>query len=200
MIPIWIRGVLYAVLAVVLAQLSLLEALHFPAVERFSEFGYVEFAQSALLALTVVLLVIADWRSDRAEPLLRCLALAFGMLLIRENDQILELWLPHGVWKWPVLVLFIALLWVFFRHRAAVFDELKQLATTPAIGVLYAGFATLVFSRLFGRGEFWQALMEERYWRPVKNAAEEGVELFALGLMAAGIVEWLIARRRFRNE
>lgn len=192
----WIRGVAYVALAALFAQVCMLEALRPEPLDRFNEFGYVEYTQSAVLALTVLMLVVADWRGDRAEPLLRCLALGFAILLVRENDQILELWLPHGVWKWPALVLFIALVAVFWRNRSAVFADMKALATTPAFGVLVAGFATLVFSRLFGRGDFWQALMEERYWRPVKNAAEEGVELFALGLLAAGVVEWLIARRR----
>ena len=192
----WIRGVAYVALAAVLAQVSMLEALHFEPLDRFSEFGYVEYSQSAILALTVLVLVITDWRSDRPEALLRCLALGFAILLIRENDQVLELWLPHGIWKWPALVLFLALVAVFWRHRADVLADMKRLAKTPAFGVLVGGFTTLVFSRLFGRGAFWEALMEERYWRPVKNAAEEGIELFALGLLAAGVVEWLIARKR----
>ncbi|MEM1413237.1 MAG: hypothetical protein AAGH19_12850 [Pseudomonadota bacterium] len=192
----WIRGIVYALLAAALAQISMLEALRFPPDQRFSEFGFIEFTQSAILAFTVAVLVIADWRSKVAEPLLRCMALAFAILLIRENDQVLELWLPHGIWKWPAGLVFVAMLAVFWRNRQAVFEQLDVLAKTPAMGVLFTGFATLVFSRLFGRTDFWMAVMEDRYWRPVKNAAEEGLELFALGLLAAGVVEWLLARRK----
>ncbi len=192
---VWIRAIAYALLAAVLAQVSMLEAQHFAPLDRFSEFGYVEFGQSLLLLTCVVMLVVADRRGEGDSPLLRCLALGFAMLLIRENDQVLELWLPHGIWKWPALVLLIVLAGVFWRHRGRVIEEVVELSRTPAFGVLLAGFATLVFSRFFGRGDFWEAVMEERYWRPVKNAAEEGVELFALGLLTAGVVELLLQRR-----
>ncbi|MEE4174495.1 MAG: hypothetical protein V2I57_09625 [Xanthomonadales bacterium] len=195
----WIRGLAYVALAFVIAQVVLLEAQHFPPLERFSEFGYTEFAQSIVLGLTVAMLVVAALRSREPAPLLWCLALGFAVLLVRENDQVLELFLPHGVWKYPAGVLALAAAFVFFRHRRAVLDELVALAGTTAFGVLLIGFTTLVFSRLFGRGKFWQAVMEERYWRPVKNAAEEGIELYALGLLAAGIVELLIARRKLHH-
>jgi hypothetical protein len=196
---VWIRGVVYAVLAVVLAQLSMLEAQHFAAVSRFSEFGYVEFGQSLLLLSCAVMLFIADRRGDGDTPLLGCMALGFLILLIRENDQVLELWFPHGVWKWLALLVLIPLVLLFWRNRHRVLDEVKEMARTPAFGVLLAGFSTLVFSRFFGRGDFWTAVMEERYWRPVKNAAEEGVELFALGLLTAGVVE-LVLHQRSLNE
>lgn len=192
----WIRGLAYIALAYAVAQVVLLEAQHFPPLERFSEFGYTEFAQSGVLAVTVLMLVIAALRSPGPAPLLWCLALGFAVLLVRENDQVLELFLPHGVWKYPAAALVLVAAVVFFRNRRVVLDELAGLPGTTAFGVLVAGFTTLVFSRLFGRGRFWEAVMEERYWRPVKNAAEEGVELFALALLAAGIVELLLARRK----
>lgn len=195
----WIRGLAYVALAFVIAQVVLLEAQHFPPMERFSEFGYTEMAQSLTLALTVLLLVASALRSPEPAPLLWCLALGFAVLLVRENDQVLELFLPHGIWKYPAGVLMVIAAVVFFRHRRAVLEDLVSLAGTTAFGVLLAGFTTLVFSRLFGRGSFWEAVMEERYWRPVKNAAEEGLELFALGLLAAGVVELLVARRSVRR-
>ncbi len=192
----WLRGLAYILLAFVVAQVVLLEAQHFPPFERFSEFGYTELSQSGVLAVTVLLLVVAALRSPEPAPLLWCLALGFAVLLVRENDQVFELFLPHGIWKYPAGVLVLIAAVVFFRNRRAVLDELVDLAGTTAFGVLLAGFTTLVFSRLFGRGKFWEAVMEERYWRPVKNAAEEGLELFALALLAAGIVELLLARRK----
>lgn len=192
----WIRGLAYVALAFIIAQVVLLEAQHFPPFERFSEFGYTELSQSGVLALTVLLLVVAALRSPESAPLLWCLALGFAVLLVRENDQVFELFLPHGIWKYPAGVLALIAALVFFRNRRAVIDELVELAGTTAFGVLFAGFTTLVFSRLFGQGKFWEAVMEERYWRPVKNAAEEGLELFALALLAAGIVELLLARRQ----
>ena len=56
-----------------------------------------------------------------------------------------------------------------------------------------------MFSRVFGSTRFWEAVMGERYIRQVKNTAEEGVELFALGLIFAATLEWLLWTGRDRN-
>ena len=200
MISLWTRAVAYAALAVLVAQVALLEARHFEGLDQFGELGYVELGQTVLLGTAVLLAAVAAWRSDASEPLLACLALGFAILFVRENDQVLELWLPHGIWKWPAGVLFLVLATVFLRQRRRVLDQLLDLSRRPAFGVFLGGFSALVFSRLFGRGDFWQAIMGERYWRPVKNAAEEGVELFALALLTAGVVELLLVRRGGRRE
>lgn len=196
---IWIRAVVYTALAAVLAQVAMLEAQHFEGLNQYSEFGYVEFTQSGLLLLCVLMLMFADLRGG-ASPLLRCLALAFAILLIRENDQIFELWLPHGFWKWPALIMLFALGLVYARHREQTHTELLELSRRPEFGMLLAGYTTLVYSRFFGRGDFWEAVMEEHYWRPVKNVAEEGLELFALGLLTAGVVELLLNRGKDRER
>lgn len=190
--------VVYTVAAAALAQLILFEAHQLGPLERFSEWGFVEWTQSALLAAAVAVAAVSALRSAGPQPLLTCLALAFAILLVRENDQVLEVWLPHGIWKWPALALLLWAAAVFFRHRDAVLEELRGLVGTFSLGVLIAGFATLVFSRLFGRGELWEQLMGDQYVRAVKNAAEEGVELFALGLLLAGVVELVITREKGR--
>ena len=166
---VWIRAAVYAALAALLAEIALLEAEHFAAHERFSEGRYVELTQSAILALLAVIMAIGDRRHPDSRPLFRCMAIGFLILFIRENDQ------------------------------QALVAAIRERADTLAFGVLLAGFATLVFSRFFGRGTFWRAVMEERYWRPIKNAAEEGVELFALGIIFAGGVELLLRERRRRE-
>lgn len=199
MSALWIRGLAYLLLAAALAQLTLLEARHLPPLERFSEWGYVEQCQSLLLVLTVAVAGIAAWRLPGPEPLLVCMALAFAILLVRENDQVFELWLPHGVWKWPAGVLMAVLLAFFLRHRRRVLDQLVGVSGALAFGVLLTGFTTLGFSRLLGRGELWQTLMGESYIRATKNAAEEGVELFALGLLLLGTIELVLLRRRRRE-
>ena len=196
---VWIRAAVYAALAALLAEIALLEAEHFAAHERFSEGRYVELTQSAILALLAVIMAIGDRRHPDSRPLFRCMAIGFLILFIRENDQPLELFLPHGAWKWPAALLAAWLLAEVSRHWQALVAAIRERADTLAFGVLLAGFATLVFSRFFGRGTFWRAVMEERYWRPIKNAAEEGVELFALGIIFAGGVELLLRERRRRE-
>jgi hypothetical protein len=61
------------------------------------------------------------------------------------------------------------------------------------MGLLLAGFLiTFIFSRLFGKTSFWQTLMGERYFRSVKNAAEECIELLGYGLLLAAAAEFYL--------
>lgn len=82
------------------------------------------------------------------------------------------------------------LLWYGIRKRDELITQLRSLSASLAFGVYLAAGSTLVFSRLFGRKEFWEEIMSERFIRQVKNAAEESLELFALALFFAATVEW----------
>lgn len=94
------------------------------------------------------------------------------------------------------MLVFIGLLTYFIRHRHEVLSQLDELVPTLAFGVLLAGFATLVFARIFGSSQLWEVVMSDAYLRVVKQAAEEGTEVFALGLMMTGCIEMALAGRR----
>ena len=195
---IFARMFLYMLLAAGAAQLALIEVQYVTWRPPFHELGFVEIAQSMLLAASMVLLFwLARTRPQQARLAL-CAALAVAILLIRENDQTLEFFLPHGAWKWVALPVAAALVWQCIRHRHALNTQMQSFAGAPPFGVYLAGGSTLLFSRLFGNKVFWEAVMSERYFRPVKNAAQEGIELFALGLFFAATVEWVVWARRAR--
>jgi hypothetical protein len=59
---------------------------------------------------------------------------------------------------------------------------------------------TFLFSRLFGKGDFWKAVMEENYMRSVKNAAEEGVEVMGDILIFISSVEYMIFKSKQKRE
>jgi hypothetical protein len=190
------RIVLYMLWAAAAVQLALIEVRYVTGQDPFSEFGYVESIQSLLLAAGMILLFwMARTQPQRAQLAL-CGALAMLILLIRENDQPLELFLPHGAWKWIALPVVIVLVWQCYRHRHVLITQLHSLTASRAFGVYLAAGSTLLFSRLFGSTRYWQEVMSERYFRLVKNAAEEGLELFALGLIFAATVEWFLGTDR----
>ena len=114
------------------------------------------------------------------------------ILLIRENDYWLEQFLPHGAWKWFAIPVAIALLWQCIRHWNVLEPQIHRFSATPAFGVYLAAGSALVFSRLFGSQLFWKPLMKEQYFWLVKPAAQESLELFALGLFLAATLEWMI--------
>ena len=192
----FVRVFLYMLLAAAAAQMALIEVRYVTWRNPFHELGFVEIAQSILLAASTILLFwMARTRRHQAQLAL-CAALAMAILLIRENDQTLELFLPHGAWKWLALPVAGALVWQWIRHRHALKTQLQSFTSAMPFGVYMAGGSALLFSRLFGNKVFWEAVMSERYFRAVKNAAQEGIELFALGLFFAATVEWVVWSRR----
>lgn len=192
---IYLRGVSYTLLAIAMAQLAYFEAVTLSHMERFAELGYIELSHAVLLTLCAVIMAVTAWRIPAYRTLAVFLSLAFAILTVRENDQILEMWLPHGVWKWPALALFLGIVWILVRKRQELFAQMREVGSTLPAGILLAGFTTMVFSRFFGRTSFWEAVMEDRYLRVAKNAAEESVELFGIGLFAAGVVELALLMR-----
>ena len=193
------RGILYILAAGMLAELVRLELNMNWGRMPFNEFGPVQVAQSLMLAIGVVLLVFKYRRCDQYRELALCMALFFGILLIRENDQTLEVFLPHGSWFYFAVVVLFALGVIFWRSRNAVIRQLGDYSRSLGFGVMLGGMTVLLFSRLFGRRSFWDALMGEGFQRAVKNAAEEGVELLAIGLMLAAIFEFLLIGDRNRS-
>lgn len=194
---IWIRIACYILLAVGITELLMFETAYSGPEKMFSEFGLVQIAQS----LCLLAAVISMWAVSRLDANYRelavCFTLFFAILLIRENDQIFELWLMHGFWKWVVLAVLLLLGWYFIRHRRAVFEQLEGFSHTVPFGILVAAMCTLVFSRLFGGSRFWEAVMTDDYQILAKAAAEEGTELFAMGLFLAFALEflWMASRR-----
>lgn len=196
MLAALMRVVTYSGLAVAIAYLLVLEATVLQGFDRFAELGFVELTQAAFLTISVVVCLWQVRFVPERSALAACLAMVFAILLVRENDQIFELWLVHGFWKWPALLIFIGLLTYFIRHRHEVLAQLNSLVPTLAFGVLLAGFSTLVFARIFGSSQLWEVVMGGAYLRVVKQAAEEGTEVFALGLLMAGCMEMALAGRR----
>ena len=194
MTGLFVRCFTYLLVVAALAEGLRLEAVLLDPTRAYSEFGYTEWAQSAILLLIVVLLA---WRAARYVPvreLTVCMALFFAILLIRENDQTFELFLPHGSWKVFAGTVFVALVVYFVRHRSAVMEQLQAFSRSVSFGVMLCGFVVLVFSRMFGRTHYWEEVMEDNYMRLVKNAAQEGVELLAQGLFLVAVVEFVIVR------
>lgn len=51
--------------------------------------------------------------------------------------------------------------------------------------ILVLGMAMLlVFSRLYGMGDFWKEVMDENYIRIIKNISEEAIELLSYLIIA----------------
>jgi hypothetical protein len=187
MVKLVIGVVLCLLFSAALAQLLFWEAMSLPTERLYSENGYTEWQEAAMLLVCAVVMFIKGRSPGTFQSLAIFLALAFTFLFIRENDHYLDTWLFHGAWKYIALVPALAAGWVFFKRRDEFFSAAPAWSRTASFGVMLSGLMVLMFSRLYGRTIFWEAVMGDGYMRVVKNAAEEGVELMAMGLMLVAV-------------
>ena len=192
-----LRATLYILLVAGIAQGVFYESLYLPDA-RFSERGFTELAQSALLAAGAGLLLYSHL-VIRTLPYISLLM--FGFLfasLIREQDALLDTYLFDGAWQLLVSFTVLPILFVVIRKRQRFLAEFAAYSNSFSFGLFAAGFlTTYVFSRLYGRGDFWQAILQESYVRDFKSAAEEVVELFGYAVLLIAVIELVLLARRW---
>ncbi|MCE9665331.1 hypothetical protein LY622_18050 [Halomonas sp. M5N1S17] len=194
-----VRATLYILLIAALAQGAYYEALYFHEV-RFSEHGFTELAQSALLATASALLLYTR-QVLRVMPNVTLLIFAFVFSsLIREQDYWLDLWVADHTWKVLVTLVIVPILYWIIRERQRFVEEFAGYANSFSFGLFAAGvLTTYVFSRLYGRSVFWEAVLQEHYVRTFKDAAEEVVELLGYALILIAVIELTLLARRWRS-
>lgn len=181
------------------------------------ENGWVETAQMTLCGLAGLMAAVAAFRGGRGfgrMPLL--LALLFFAMFFRELDAVFDKLLFHGAWQCFSIPLGVAFLWQVIRHFRDVCDDANALLATPTGRHLEIGFLTLlVFSRVLGMKALWKHIFDIPLWtdavaplydaaghlpseidilRHVKNAVEEGVELYGYMLLFFAVMEMLVGR------
>lgn len=192
-----IRAALYILLIAGLAQGTFIEALHYPEV-RFSEYGFTELAQTTVLALTAALLL---YTRQVLKVLPTVTLLMFGFVfasLIREQDYFLDAWVARHTWKVLVALVVVPVLFWVIRERQRFVAEFASYANSFSFGLFAAGvLTTFVFSRLYGRSDFWEAVLQVHYVRTFKDAAEEVVELLGYALILIAVIELTLLARRW---
>lgn len=192
-----LRAALYILFIAGLAQGAFIEAQHFPDV-RFSEYGFTELAQTAVLALASVLLL---YTRQVLNVLPTVSLLMFGFVfasLIREQDYFLDTWVARHTWKVLVALVIVPVLYWVIRERQHFAAEFANYANSFSFGLFAAGvLTTFVFSRLYGRSDFWEAVLQEHYVRTFKDAAEEVVELLGYALILIAVIELTLLARRW---
>ncbi|MCW4149427.1 hypothetical protein OM427_07755 [Halomonas sp. 18H] len=197
--PTCLRAVAYILVIIALMEGVMLEARQ-PIEQEFSEVGFTEFTQTLLLVLAGTLTLFARWRYQQLPRVTLLLIGLFGASLIREQDSWLDHYVADGAWQVLVSLLVAPVLYQVARHRRAFVEEMNRYSGTFSFGLFAAGFlTTYVFSRLFGRGELWQAMLAEGYVRVFKNAAEEVSEMFGYTLLVLAMVELLLLMRRWHK-
>ncbi|WP_280538818.1 hypothetical protein [Chromohalobacter sp. 11-W] len=197
---ILLRALCYILIVAGIMQLVMLDAQS--GVDQFSETSLTELTQSALLLLSSLLMAYIYRHPDTIPHVSLLLGTFLFASFVRENDAWLDIYVFDGAWQVIVTLIVLPTLFVVIRHRHAFAEEFKSISNSLGFGMFAAGFlTTYVFSRLYGRSAFWEAMLGDHYQRVIKDAAEEVTELAGYMLLFFACIELvLLVRRRFRHH
>ncbi|NAW65846.1 hypothetical protein CAG70_02855 [Photobacterium halotolerans] len=175
-----------AVIAAIAAFIIKIEMLQLSG--NLGENSLVEYTQELYLCLTSTLFFGVAMKQPAQKGFAVLVSAFFMVLLIRELDGLLDL-IWHGFWKFPAAIVAVTGMFYAYKHPQTTQPALSRYSQHASFGLMLGGLATLlVFSRLFGMGEIWQAAMQDNYVREIKNLAEEGVELLGYSLILAAAI------------
>lgn len=110
-------------------------------------------------------------------------------MLIREHDFLFDL-IRHGAWVYPALAVTLAALLMALIWRHTVIGPMAAFTRLQGYHQLILGLVVvLVFSRVFGTGSLWRAVMLDEYQNLYKSVIQEGLELFGYLFIAYGTVQ-----------
>lgn len=193
--PLAIAAVECVCLILIMVKVPLLIARDAPLfLQHQGEHTLTELAQAGLLALSVWL-IATSLRAGATRAYQLLLGGLLACMLIRENDALFDR-IAHGFWVYPAIAVALAALIVCRRDLRCAFEGLQHHARSRGFVYLLIGMLMVVgFSRLFGTGKLWRAVMQSRYDPAYKNVIQEGLELFGYALVAMGLIIYRLELR-----
>lgn len=190
------RYVAYLFFIALICQCMYWDALPRDLGNQFIESSFAEISQTVMLLVSLIFL----WKIRAMGVYRHGVVLMFAFLLaslIREQDSMLDE-VFDDLWQWLVALVLVPALVFLVRYRLRVLDECYRYMQQMSFGLFLGGFVTVyVFSRLMGRGIFWEAILKAQYIYEIKSTVEEGIETLGYALMLLAIVElWFWARRQ----
>lgn len=196
-----VRFFIYALAAFLIAELIRFDAQTGSIDTKFSENSYTEYMQSIFLLTSSILLFFIYKRSQPRSYLALLLFAFTSVSFIREQDVYFENLIGQTAWLFPVLIILMVVLYLVIRNAQTFVVQLERYRHTFSAGLLTSGIiTTYIFSRLFGRRIFWETVMEGHYFRGVKNAAEECLELYGYLFILIAVMEFFIAERKLWKD
>ncbi|HNU78422.1 MAG: hypothetical protein WBK43_10945 [Prolixibacteraceae bacterium] len=188
-----LRMIIYAAIMLLINLAFMHDAREITSTGKFGENSLTEILQESLIFILGIIF-LASGRLDRElTPVTNLLSVFFFMAFVREFNNQLEFWF------YLVLPLILIFAWLVIRDRQKIFPALEKLLKMHVSAYLVTGFlVTFIFSRLFGKTDFWVTLLGEDYNRWAKNAAEEGTELLGYSLFFIAGIEILL--HLFKNR
>jgi hypothetical protein len=192
-IDIFVRLGAYSVLVLIATQIFMYDA-KFPLYEgsKFSEYSFTEFYQEVLFILSSLFFFITASRFEDSRPI----SILFGgftmVAFCREFDFLTDS-IGSSFWGVTGGIVILTVFILSWNSRKNLTKSYYEYYNSKAFAYMISGLlVTFLFSRLFGKGDFWKTLMEDGYMRSVKNAGEECVEAMGDILIFISSVEYLI--------
>lgn len=196
---VFVRSVIYAVLLAGIAYGMLWGAVVYD--EAFyNEIGPVETLET-VFALSAALIFLLAGRMDASkQPASIVIAGFLFCLFIRESDFVMDTYVAEDSWKICVATVFLLIAVYSLKNMRSLYRSILRFIHLPSFGIFLSGLLVLMaFSRLFGYGPFWKAIMDNPSYRTVKTIVEEGVEQMGYFLVLIAAFEYLHdARMRTR--
>jgi hypothetical protein len=157
--------------------------------DSVGESSLTEVSQALCLLLTVTLFARTAWQQAESRGFYVLITGFFLCMLIREHDFLFDL-IRHGAWVYPALAVTLAALVMALIWRHTVIGPMAAFTRLQGYHQLILGLVVvLVFSRVFGTGSLWRAIMLDEYQNLYKSVIQEGLELFGYLLIAYGTVQ-----------
>ena len=196
------RFLAYAALAVIVAEFLKWTASIDNSEAKFPELSFVEYAQSLLLVVSglISFKIYLSKKNYFHRHIFMLMSALCAMAFIREQDMHFETLIGDGTWPIPVFAILAVVLYKIYQLRSILLGEIVSYMKTKSFGFFTAAAITIfIFSRLFGRTAFWEAVMGAQYFRSVKNVAEESLELYGYLFLLIAVVELAIVDRQVRK-
>ncbi len=150
--------------------------------DQVKEISATEIIQESFLFITAAVFFMQSRRHKALRGGYILASAFFGCMLIRELDGLFDL-IHFGAWIYFASLLAVyAVCWAATMPKTT-FNGLYAIVEEEAFPILLFGLVViLVFSRLMGLHQIWQAAVAGDNVRLVKNLVEEGIELFGYSL------------------
>lgn len=166
------------------------------------EYGVTEISQEFSLLVITLLFYWMAIRLSHQRGFLFLVAGLFLSMLIRELDNIFDL-IQHGFWKYPVTGVVLLSFILAGIFRSTVLPAMAEASRSHSFAYILTGLTVvLFFSRIFGTGSLWTAVLDSGAGvvapALVKNAVQEGLELLGYLIILYGSV--LFVRQHWQAD
>ena len=155
---------------------------------NLSEYSLTEFTQEFLILASFIILFFKTYKNRENRGFLILPVGLFLVMFIREGDYYWDK-IMNGLWTILAVSTFLISVYIAYRQRQTIIPTLSTYWNTPGFGYLIVGLLiVLLFSRIFGTGDLWRAILKENYIGYYKTAIQEGLELLGYLIIFYGVI------------